>query len=146
MHGKRTPIWNASFVGTDGTKINIRNIVWVMESYNDTHSTFCSIEKVLPHLPLGGARKMSVKMKPSGDKWYIILLWKGTLAGQTYKTICTEVTKAHGRVWEVWDCVRDLVEEAIQEWNAPAESGFIIVAENFFPEAGIFVVDSLKPV
>lgn len=90
--------------------------------------------------------RMSVKMKSSGDNWYIILLWKRTLASQTYKTICTEVTKAHGTVCGSSDFIRDLIEKAIKEWNAPAESGLIMVDEQFFPEAGIFVTDSLKPV
>ena len=146
MRGRKISDWNPSFICMDGTKMNIRNIVWTMGSYDDGHRALRNIESIVSRLSLGGAPKMSGKIETSGDTWYVILLWKRTLAPQTYKAICAEIIRVHGTICDMSDSIRDLVEKAICEWNAPAESGLIIINEQFFSESGIFVRDFLKPV
>lgn len=145
MKNARIPNWNPCFVAKDGRKFNIRNIIWSMPSHEDAEDALCEFKATADTLPLGAAPRICLKIKLFENESYVVLLWEKSLPGTTYRTICTLVAQASGTRCAMSDVAHDLVEEAIEEWNAPGDFGFVLQDEQEFPHAQTLLFDSYRP-
>lgn len=145
MGREKCPNWNPHFINKEGVRFNIRHFVWRMDTWEDGLNVIDRIKEVGNSLLLNHGAKMSIALRISMNTTYVLLLWTRTLPKNTYRIICGLLEEAMGSPCSITNAVRDMVERAIQEWDAPADCGFILQDEIDLPYARTFLFDTSRP-